>query len=87
MQLMEFSQVGVLVVIMAIYVLFEKFGILNVFAPSRLANEAMGYGMLFVIGLVTSVHCIAMCGGINLSQCIPKGTDKEGGSLTAFLPP
>ena len=30
----------------------------------------MGYGMLFVVGLLTSVHCIAMCGGINLSQCI-----------------
>jgi sulfite exporter TauE/SafE/plastocyanin domain-containing protein len=31
----------------------------------------MGYGMLFIIGLVTSVHCVAMCGGISLSQCIP----------------
>jgi sulfite exporter TauE/SafE len=31
----------------------------------------MGYGMLFVIGLITSVHCAAMCGGISLSQCIP----------------
>lgn len=28
----------------------------------------MGYGALFVIGLLTSVHCIGMCGGINLSQ-------------------
>jgi sulfite exporter TauE/SafE len=27
--------------------------------------------MLFVIGLITSFHCIAMCGGINLSQCVP----------------
>jgi sulfite exporter TauE/SafE/plastocyanin domain-containing protein len=26
--------------------------------------------MLFVIGLITSVHCIAMCGGINLSQTL-----------------
>ncbi len=30
----------------------------------------MSYGMLFVVGLLTSLHCIAMCGGINLSQCI-----------------
>lgn len=28
--------------------------------------------MLFVIGLITSVHCIAMCGGINLSQTLQK---------------
>lgn len=32
-------------------------------------TQNMGYGMLFVAGLFTSVHCIAMCGGINLSQC------------------
>lgn len=30
----------------------------------------MSYGMLFGVGLLTSLHCIAMCGGINLSQCI-----------------
>ena len=34
---------------------------------------AHSYGMLFIIGLLTSVHCIAMCGGINLSQSIPRG--------------
>lgn len=32
-------------------------------------TQSMGYGMLFIAGLFTSVHCIAMCGGINLSQC------------------
>src|SRR5699024_11778381 len=30
----------------------------------------MGYGMLFLIGVLTSVHCIGMCGGIHLSQCL-----------------
>ena len=28
----------------------------------------MGYGLIFVVGLLTSLHCIAMCGGIVLSQ-------------------
>lgn len=32
-------------------------------------TQATGYGMLFIAGLFTSVHCMAMCGGINLSQC------------------
>ena len=36
-----------------------------------LADSQMSYGMLFIVGLLTSVHCIAMCGGIHLSQCIP----------------
>ena len=32
----------------------------------------MGLGFLFVIGLLTSFHCISMCGGINLSASMPK---------------
>jgi sulfite exporter TauE/SafE/copper chaperone CopZ len=32
-------------------------------------TSSMGYGMLFIAGLFTSVHCIAMCGGISLYQC------------------
>ena len=34
------------------------------------ANENTSYLMLVVIGFLTSFHCIAMCGGINLSQCL-----------------
>ncbi len=33
-----------------------------------MAREGMGYGMLFLVGFATSLHCIAMCGGINLAQ-------------------
>jgi len=33
-------------------------------------TSSMSYGIIFLVGLMTSVHCIAMCGGINLSQCI-----------------
>ncbi len=36
-----------------------------------LATSGMGYGMLFVVGVLTSLHCVAMCGGINISQCMP----------------
>lgn len=61
-----------LTLIAALYVLLQRSGILNLLAPGRLADTGTGYGMLFVIGLITSVHCIAMCGGINLSQCLPR---------------
>ncbi|MDR1069267.1 MAG: sulfite exporter TauE/SafE family protein, partial [Gracilibacteraceae bacterium] len=64
---------AILVIIVSLYVLLQQFGILNLLVPSQLADAKMGYGMLFVIGLITSVHCIAMCGGINLSQSIPRG--------------
>lgn len=64
----------VLLIIIGLYMLLQKFNILNLLVPGQLADTKMGYGMLFVIGLITSVHCIAMCGGINLSQCLPQDT-------------
>ena len=66
-----FRELGIIVVL---FFLLQHFGILNYLAPTSLADAQMGYGMLFVIGLITSVHCIAMCGGINLSQTLQKET-------------
>lgn len=64
--------IGILIIIVSLYILLQQFGILNLLVPSQLAETYMSYGMLFIIGVVTSVHCVAMCGGINLSQCIPR---------------
>ena len=69
--------ISLLVIIVSLYVLLQQFGILNVLVPGRLADTKMGYGMLFIVGMVTSVHCIAMCGGINLSQCILHGENRS----------
>ena len=63
---------GEIFVIAFLFLVLQHFGILNHLAPDSLAETGMGYGMLFVIGLITSVHCIAMCGGINLSQTLQK---------------
>lgn len=59
--------ISILAIIIAIYVIFSRYGLLNIF-PN--IETTMSYGMLFVVGLLTSVHCIAMCGGINLSQSV-----------------
>ncbi len=69
---------GVLVALLALYFLLRQFGALNVFNMFPQATAGTGYGMLFVIGLLTSLHCVAMCGGINLSQCahIPAGNGR-----------
>ena len=66
-----------LAIILAGFFLLQHFGILNRLAPDSLADASMSYGMLFVIGLITSVHCIAMCGGINLSQTLQKEASKD----------
>lgn len=79
---------GLLIIIASLYMILQQFGILNLLAPSQLANANMSYGMLFVIGLLTSVHCVAMCGGINLSQCIPNNQDvvEKSGVFSTLRP-
>ncbi|MBP5596802.1 MAG: sulfite exporter TauE/SafE family protein [Pseudobutyrivibrio sp.] len=64
-------------VIILLYVLLQRFGVLNLLVPSQLADSSMSYGMLFVVGLLTSVHCVSMCGGINLSQSITAETGSK----------
>jgi sulfite exporter TauE/SafE len=61
---------GLLLIVVALYVIVQQFGLLNILVPSQLAATGMGYGLLFVIGVLTSAHCLAMCGGINLSQSV-----------------
>jgi sulfite exporter TauE/SafE/copper chaperone CopZ len=78
---------ALLVIIFAAYVLLNQFGLtaaLNIFPTAR---DGMGRGMLFVVGLLTSVHCAAMCGGINLSQCLNRAGVSGGGGVTAALRP
>lgn len=58
---------GIAIIIFALYWVTKSTVGFN-FLPR--VDQSMGYGMLFVIGLLTSLHCVAMCGGINLSQCI-----------------
>jgi uncharacterized protein len=69
---------GLLLVIAALFILLQTTGAINYLVPSRLAQAGMSFGMLFVIGLITSVHCVAMCGGINLSQCVTAGEAPAG---------
>lgn len=72
---------GIVIIIFAMYLIARRFGLLNIFNSFPVAKDGMGYGMLFLIGLLTSVHCVAMCGGICLSQCVPK---KEGSFTSRF---
>lgn len=59
--------VGTGIILLALYVIIKNTIGFN-FIPE--VDQSMGYGILFIVGLLTSLHCIAMCGGINLSQCV-----------------
>lgn len=43
-----------------------------------------GYGLLFLAGLLTSFHCVAMCGGIAIGVC--SGGGDETGAKRAVIP-
>jgi len=79
--------VGIFVILIALYMIINRFGGFNIFNYFPQATEGMGYGMLFVIGLLTSTHCVAMCGGINLSQCVPYKAPQTGKSRISSLTP
>ncbi len=60
--------VSILIILLALYVIASHLGWTRVFNIFPNIEVSLDLGMLFVIGLLTSVHCIAMCSGINLTQ-------------------
>jgi sulfite exporter TauE/SafE/copper chaperone CopZ len=75
---------GIGIIVFALYVIIKNTVGFN-FIPQ--VNQNMGYGILFVVGLITSLHCIAMCGGINLSQCVSyKRAEADAGGLSKLKP-
>lgn len=62
--------IGIAVILLALYLIISQTVGFS-FIPEITAS--MGYGVLFVVGLLTSLHCVAMCGGINASQCVSSG--------------
>ncbi|MGL1893261.1 MAG: sulfite exporter TauE/SafE family protein [Spirochaetaceae bacterium] len=66
--------VGIIIIFAALYLVVKETGILN---RLPVIKSTMSYGFIFIIGLLTSVHCIGMCGGINLSVSITGLTKKH----------
>lgn len=58
---------GIGLLLAAAYLLANSSGLFN-YLPK--VDASIGYAMLFVVGLLTSIHCVAMCGGIALSQSV-----------------
>lgn len=62
---------SLLAVILGLAVILDRVGLLNRLVPRQLGVSGMSYSLFFVTGLLTSAHCVTMCGGINLSQSLP----------------
>ena len=52
-------------IIFICFILYKVFGY-NIFNMIPTIDSSVTYGMLFITGLLTSIHCISMCGSINL---------------------
>ncbi|HCC07199.1 MAG TPA: heavy metal transporter [Clostridiales bacterium] len=81
---MSVSQLlGIGIIIFALYMIINNTIGFN-FIPG--VSQNMSYGILFVVGLLTSLHCIAMCGGINLSQCVAYKSTNEDSKFAKLKP-
>ena len=76
--------IGIGIIIFALYLIIKNTVGFN-FIPQ--VDQNMSLGFLFIIGLLTSLHCIAMCGGINLSQCVSHGTNEPETNKISKLKP
>lgn len=64
----DYKFMGIVIIAVAIFLLGQKTGGFDM--QARLTNAS--YAVLFIVGVLTSVHCVGMCGGIMLSQTVSK---------------
>lgn len=60
-------------ILLIIFLLKKIFGY-NVFNMIPTIDNNITYGMLFITGLLTSIHCISMCGAITIMATLNKGS-------------
>lgn len=78
----DYKFMGILIIVAAIVLLGLKTSGFDM--DAKLANAS--YAVLFVVGLLTSLHCVGMCGGIMLSQSLSKeSTNKIEAIIPAVL--
>jgi sulfite exporter TauE/SafE/copper chaperone CopZ len=68
---------GIFVLVFAAgYILIEALGGFSVMA--NLNNKNVGLGLIFIIGILASFHCVGMCGGFVMAySCVGKKPDAE----------
>lgn len=69
--------VSVLVILLAIWTIASHMGWTQIFNLFPRIETSLSLGALFLTGLLTSVHCLAMCGGISLTQSVMASSDKQ----------
>lgn len=68
----------VLLVVLLVFFISNILGLSKMFNYFPVVKEGTAFTTLFIIGLLTSVHCVAMCGGIGLTQTVDKNQLGKG---------
>ena len=76
-----FKLIGIVIIVAAIVLLGINTGNFNM--EDHLKNAS--YAVLFTVGVITSLHCVGMCGGIMLSQTIRKESKNKFESMKPSL--
>ena len=63
-------------IILIVFLIYKIFGF-NIFNVIPTIDSSITCGMLFITGLLTSIHCLSMCGAINLVAVINNTSKKE----------
>ncbi|MFZ5364182.1 MAG: sulfite exporter TauE/SafE family protein [Patescibacteria group bacterium] len=71
-----------LTILLGAYFILQNNGVLQIF--SRLQDKNLGHGLLFLIGILASFHCIGMCGGLVITYTA--GQYLETSRQKKFLP-
>ncbi len=68
------------------YLVIKQFGLLEILA--KLNEKNLSYGLIFLIGLLVSFHCVGMCGGLVVTYTtrhLARNEDKKNKSLAPHL--
>ena len=68
---------SILVILLALWVIANHLGWTQIFNLFPRIETSLSIGALFLTGMLTSVHCLAMCGGINLTQSVMASSRKQ----------
>ncbi|MCB2294020.1 sulfite exporter TauE/SafE family protein [Clostridium algoriphilum] len=77
----NYKIVGIFIIVAAIILIGNSSGGIDM--TSRLNGAT--YFVLFIVGVLTSIHCVGMCGGIMLSQSISKDNKNKFDSIKPAL--
>ncbi len=79
---------AVMVVIIAIIAAYLIKGTTGIKLHLPTLASGAGIAVVFIFGLLTSIHCIGMCGGLMLTQCVKNGDrDYKKSRREIVLPP